>query len=274
MFKGTIFVDGSNFLGSLSKVGIQIQIKDYETFFRYVFDESVKIWSKCLRGSSITTLMNRVYWYAVGSIDIWDFDKPETKQHLYEIFNKEKEPKKTYMTLIGKQNAGMPQNEVAEKAWDMLFKETKTWYQKRKANIDGFGNFYTGLQRSSDFIEVISCGHWKIKPLTRVILEKELDTRLAVDIVTLESIYDFALIISGDADFIPSIEYIKKRGKHVGVVELIKGFPPEKKGQQFSNRLGTVADFVVKIYEMDLVKNGIASQLTDDKVIKSYEDIE
>ena len=55
---------------------------------------------------------------------------------------------------------------------------------------------------------------------------------------------------------------------------MIKGFPPEKKGQQFSNRLGTVADFVVKIYEMDLVRNGIALQLTDDKVIASFEDID
>lgn len=231
MFRGSVFVDGSNFLGSLSKMGIQV--KNYEDFLKYVFDESVKAWRICLRGDNISFIMNRIYWYAVGTIDPWDFNKPETIAHLSESFHKDKQLKTTYMALAGKQNTCISQDDVAKKAWDLCFKEIKEWYNKKQVMVDGFKSFYYNVQRYSDFIEIIECGHWKVKPLSKSVSEKELDTRLAVDIVTMAEIYDFAIIISGDADVIPSIEYIKRKGKHVGIIELVKGYPPEKRESNF-----------------------------------------
>jgi uncharacterized LabA/DUF88 family protein len=128
--------------------------------------------------------------------------------------------------------------------------------------------FYHGVRADTDFVDIIEAGHWKVDFLYKYVSEKGLDTRLAVDIVTQADYFDVALVISGDADSIPSINHVKRRGKQVGVVEFIKGYPPEKRGKQFSNRLGAASDFVVQIYEMDLQRNGITRELkTGEEII-------
>ena len=45
--------------------------------------------------------------------------------------------------------------------------------------------------------------------------EKAVDVKLAVDMITLKDIYDVAMIISGDQDYVPSVEVIKDFGKQV-----------------------------------------------------------
>jgi hypothetical protein len=64
--------------------------------------------------------------------------------------------------------------------------------------------------------------------------------------------------VSGDADSIPSINYLKGRNKHIAAVEFVSGYPPEKRGKNFSSHLKLAADFVVRVYEMELVTKGIA----------------
>jgi uncharacterized LabA/DUF88 family protein len=65
------------------------------------------------------------------------------------------------------------------------------------------------------------------------------------------------VLVSGDADSIPSLEYARRRGKHVAVVEILRG-TPETKGTTTSSRLRDVADLVVQVYEGELVLRGIA----------------
>jgi len=130
----------------------------------------------------------------------------------------------------------------------------KQYFLDKKKQVEGMQRFYHGVRSDTDFIDIIECGHWKVDFLNKYVVEKGVDTQLAVDIVTLASFYEVALIISGDADSIPSINFIKRLGKQVGVVEFIKGYPPENRGRQFSNRLGAAADFTVQIYESDLQK--------------------
>ncbi len=55
-------------------------------------------------------------------------------------------------------------------------------------------------------------------PLQQVTLvEKGVDVQLAVDMVELavDNTYDVAVLISGDGDFAPAVELVKKLGKHV-----------------------------------------------------------
>ena len=91
-------------------------------------------------------------------------------------------------------------------------------------------------------------------------MEKGLDTRLAVDMVTQIQHYDVAVLVSGDADAIPSLNHIKREGKQVCVIEFIKGYPPEFRGRQSSSRLKVAADFVAQIYEMDLVRQNLVKK--------------
>ncbi|MGC8774968.1 MAG: NYN domain-containing protein, partial [Chlorobaculum sp.] len=109
-------------------------------------------------------------------------------------------------------------------------------------------------------IEIIESGHWKVDLLRKRVTEKGIDTSLAVDLVTLVNSYDVAVVISGDADMIPSINYAKQQGKHIAVVDIINGYPPEKKGRQSSSRLKSHSDFTVPIYEMNLVTGGIGQK--------------
>ena len=70
-------------------------------------------------------------------------------------------------------------------------------------------------------------GHWKVNFLHKWVEEKGLDTSLAVDMVALQDNYDVAVVMSGDADNIPSIRHMKGRGTHIAAVEFVNGSPPE-----------------------------------------------
>jgi uncharacterized LabA/DUF88 family protein len=122
--------------------------------------------------------------------------------------------------------------------------------------------FHYSVRTKSDFIDIKECGHWKVDFLHRSLTEKGIDTAIAVDMLAMQENYDVALVLSGDADSIPSINYMKRRDKHVAAVEFLKGYPPEKRGGGFSSSLKLAADFVVQVYEMDLVSKGIGRKPT------------
>jgi uncharacterized LabA/DUF88 family protein len=111
---------------------------------------------------------------------------------------------------------------------------------------------------STDLIDVVESGHWKVNFLRKWVEEKGLDTSLAVHMLAYLENYDVGLVVSGDADSIPSIQYVKSRDKQVGAVEFVNGSPPEAKGRGFSSRLKEHADFVVRIYETELLRHGLA----------------
>jgi uncharacterized LabA/DUF88 family protein len=41
------------------------------------------------------------------------------------------------------------------------------------------------------------------------------DVNLGVDMVLLRDIYDLALVVSGDQDYVPAVQAVKNSGKHV-----------------------------------------------------------
>lgn len=255
------FVDGSNLLGSLKRVGVQVD--DYEAFFRHVFDETFELWSKTFQEpADAVARLSRVYWYEVGFMDEWDLKSTTAQAALKDGFNRDPELKRSFMSLAGQQNKGMPQTQLFEAAWTTCFSEIQNWYEQKRTALEGIRRFHHSVQSDTDFIDIIECGHWKVDMLSRKVLEKGLDTALAVDMVTQVDHYDVAILVSGDADAIPSLNYVKRGGKQVAVIEFIKGHPPESRGRQSSSRLKVVADFVPQIYEMDLIKKKLARHVS------------
>lgn len=55
-------------------------------------------------------------------------------------------------------------------------------------------------------------------------MEKGVDVKLAVEMIenALSDNYDTAIIISGDGDFVPAVDLVKKQGKHVELA-LVQG---------------------------------------------------
>lgn len=73
------FVDGSNLMGSLKKLGLQVD--EYGSFFKYLFAESVDQWrSSFFESSDASARLLRVNWYEVGSIDEWNLSDAKVEQ--------------------------------------------------------------------------------------------------------------------------------------------------------------------------------------------------
>jgi uncharacterized LabA/DUF88 family protein len=247
---------------------MNVQVPEYQTFFTHIFRQAVESWKTSVYSEPLPSIeLRRVYWYAVGEMDDWDLKDPKSQAYLKERFDEQREIKGHFMAEAGKKLAGQTQDKVALEAWSLCFSEFKDWYDKKWQSLEGMRRFYFGVQRDTDFIDVISTARWKVDFFSKSVAEKGLDTALAVDMVTLLGNYDVAILISGDADNIPSVNHVKAHNKSVGVVEFLEGYPPKDRGKQSSSHLKLAADFVVRIYEMDLVQKGLAkkgSQVVDD----------
>ncbi len=255
--KFVFFVDGSNLMGSLKKLGVEVD--EYGRFFQYLFTESVDLWrSSYFDSSTAAARLLRVNWYEVGSMDGWALDDPAVEAPLKQAFGRDAELKRSFMSLAGQNSPGAPQTQLFEDAWRLCFSEIRTWCEGKRRALDGIQRFHYGVQAQTDFIDIVECGHWKMDLLNRRVQEKGLDTRLAVDMVTQVANYDVAILVTGDADAIPSLNHVKREGRQVCVIEFIRGYPPEDRGRQSPSRLKVAADFVVQIYEMDLVRQRLA----------------
>ena len=252
------FVDGSNLFGSLKH--LDLQIKDYESeFYLHIMTCAVETWKLSLSPPTAPmTQMRRVYWYEVGAIDDWDLESPQTQIFVQNQFNASRLVKADFMAAAAKKLATKDQSIVAKQAWEDFYTECKAWYMDKKETLSGMKRFHYGVMSGTDFIDIRAVAHWKVNFVERSLAEKGLDTALAVDMVALRDNYDIAIVISGDADNLPGVQYVQEQNKMVGVVEFIKGTPPEAKGKATSNRLKLRSDFVVQIFESDLLKDKVA----------------
>ena len=65
-----------------------------------------------------------------------------------------------------------------------------------------------------------------IEYLGRQIGEKGVDTGIAVDMISKMANYDAAILVSGDADFLPVVGYLKDNLKYVYQFSIARGVPP------------------------------------------------
>jgi uncharacterized LabA/DUF88 family protein len=204
--------------------------------------------------------LRRVYWYVVGSIDVWNLSLPQSQSALRTGFGRDKEIRDYWLGVAGKANPGLAKPKLEEKAWAMCFGDFKNWYETKLEILEGMRRFHQGVRINTDLIDVLEQGHWKVNFLHKLLEEKGLDTALAVDMVAMEDNYDVGVVVSGDADCIPSIKHLKSRDKHIAAVEFVNGSPPENKGRSFSSRLREHADFVIRIYETELLRLKLANR--------------
>jgi uncharacterized LabA/DUF88 family protein len=260
MHRFALFVDGSNLFGILR--GLEIQVEDYQSFYRYLFEQVVTAWRDTAAGGApLPARLVRVYWYVVGAIDDWDLDDPGTQNHLREQFERDEDLMRLYLTEVTRPGNKPPSPGVARsQAWARCLEEIRRWYENKRVTLSKMKGFYYAVRSNTNYIDIIERGHWKVDILHRMVSEKGLDTSLAVDMIALLDNYDIAVVISGDADMIPPIELAKSRQKQVAVIELQRGDRPDKRGRGFASRLKLSADFVVSVYENDMLAAGIGTR--------------
>ena len=252
MQRFAFFVDGSNLYGSLRTMNLEIG--NYGLLYGHIYREAVKVWHEVtLQTAPAVAQLRRVYWYAVGTVDEWDLSSPQSRSALRGAFVRDAEIRALWMTRVSASSPNMPEDELEEAAWQACAADFRDWYGQKVRAIEGMRRFYAGVRSSSDLIDIREAGHWKVNFLHRWVEEKGLDTALAVDMVALQDNYDVAVVVSGDADAIPSIRHLKERGKHIGAVEFVGGSASDTRGRAFSSRLKVHADFVLRIHEQDIL---------------------
>jgi uncharacterized LabA/DUF88 family protein len=257
MQRFALFVDGSNLFGSLKSMNLEVD--NYEKFFAYLHKESVSYWQTISQTPvTVPTQLRRIYWYVVGTIDQWDLSLPQAQAALRKSFDLDREVRNAWLATAGKADPNLKGQALGDKAWADCHADFKTWYEQKQDILRKMHGFHQAVRARTDLIDVIDSGHWKVNFLKKWVEEKGLDTSLAVDMVALAENYDVAVVASGDADSIPSVRYLKNKNKHVCSVEFVNGSPPEAKGRNFSSRLGEHSDFVVRIYESELLRHKIA----------------
>jgi uncharacterized LabA/DUF88 family protein len=264
------FVDGSNLDGVLKHLNLRVD--DYGSFYRYVFEQSVNYWGRTFAEGAAwpTAQHSRIYWYVVGKMDEWDLNDPKAESRLRSRFEQNPRLRDAYTEDVTRRMPDLPFERRMDEAWQLCFSETREWYEGKRRALERKKRFYYGVQAATDFVEIRQEGHWKVDLLHHTLNEKGLDTSLAVDMIALGDTYDVALLISGDADGIPGINYVKGRSKHVGVVEFRRGSPTDFPAKGASSRLKIAADFVVQIYEADLVRLKLAYRSETDSFASTF----
>ena len=279
MLKVMFFVDGQNFKKNLQTFAFKpfesekTESSDEIRFpKKFRLDEKHFLWQKFFfavleRLNKITSHQHRlirVCWYnAQYMTPYWRSDRAIKK-----IMDEYKD-----------KLSGLSHDKIAELA--------ERWYRSEKEYFNNCKDkVYDQIQLKSDFIEFKYCGQYAVNPFyvhrfykpdgdkyfyqgTRI-GEKGVDVGIAIDMVAKMPNYDVAVLVSGDADFIPVVRYIKDNCRQVYQFSIAEGIPPEIK--YLSTALRGIADAFAFFDELELLgdyldrKSGIP-----DVILKSID---
>lgn len=220
-----VFVDGQNFRKNLQAFSFQTKesaraFRLDEKHFRWRdFFADMVAWFAKETGTEHRLL--RAYWYNADGMT--PFESSNTvleKAH--------KECAKAVPTIT--------QDKVNELAGQWHAKQHAWFYGSRR-------QMFEKIQRKTDFLEFKFVGQFRVEPFTvrncvlnddgtydyqgTQVGEKGVDIGIAVDMIAKMANYDVAIIVSGDADFVPAVSYLKDHLRSVYQFSVAKGVPPK-----------------------------------------------
>lgn len=227
--KTAIFIDGSNFKNNLQSFHFysNVATSKWHTHY-YALDEKHFQWDKFFTDilgrfkadTHYDYRLIRVYWYNAASIRPFEpFDHLINKALI--------DCRKVYPELTREQILAF-----AEK-----------WYTAERGYFDtARDRVYRFIQDKYPFIDFKYVGEYVVKPFDVYKIEKMgdgsyiyqgtkegekgVDVGIAVDMISKMAYYDVAILVSGDADFIPIVRHIKDNLKYVYQFSIAKGIPP------------------------------------------------
>ena len=206
-----VFVDGENFRHSLGDLfqGGRYGFRRHEYLpnanWHHFYSSLI-----CRSGWELV----RVYWYVIRDIDFWPYKIP----HNWEEKRKFLEGKGILHDLKG-QGCEVDTSEQGLKAAQDELNKRKRDFRRR---AEGWQTVQTSIERQHDQIQFQRFGSIRYDLVSRSLgTEKGVDTQLATDMITLSDIYDVAVVVSGDADYIPPVSAVKNLGKLVYSVSFL-----------------------------------------------------
>ncbi len=261
-----IFVDGANFRGNLRDFTFSSspQRRPYRLEERH-FDWRGFYGGVIEKFEALTKLnyrLIRVYWYYAESISPWVSTR-DARRLSQRIVHSHPEIN------------GLSPERVVELANEWYTQERDYFQRLREKTFEE-------IQRGTDFLEFRYVGQYQVHPL-RVhrleqkgqdiiyrgvqVGEKGVDIGIAVDMIAKMPYYDAAILVSGDADFLPVVGYLKDNLKYVYQFSVAKGVPPSV--QHLSPHLKGKVDCFASYDEHELLAkylkrdSGIPTEILD-----------
>ncbi len=152
----------------------------------------------------------RAYWYVVQNIDYAPANLNAVchdKETLTRLLKKSPD----FLARFSVANQTVQETILHEFA-DFLHVNRKSM----QSRFDGWTEVQNGIAQNCTSVEFRRAGYIRYDLLRRSFgSEKAVDVKLATDLIKLKDIYDVAIIVSGDQDYVPAVDTIKDYGKHV-----------------------------------------------------------
>ena len=224
-----VFVDGANFRANLRNFSFtsasptdnrRYQLEERHFSWKGFYDG---VLDKFDQETGWQHRLIRVHWYSSASISPWISSEQQKLRLSQRIVDQHPEI------------SGLTPQRVIDLAHDWYMKE-RDYFERLRENV------FENIQRQTDFLEFRYVGQYQVHPLRvhrieqdqsgEVIYrgvqvgEKGVDTGIAVDMIAKMPHYDVAILVSGDADFLPVVGYLKDNLKYVYQFSIAKGVPP------------------------------------------------
>jgi uncharacterized LabA/DUF88 family protein len=233
-----VFVDGENLRhGIVNLFQPEFDRKDYlpkdarwdELFFQ--------IAKRACHGSELL----RTYWYTIQHLDFYPYRISNDKRKRNSFLQRQE-------TLSSRLKGLSAAEREAE--CDRIASELMERRQMMQDRFDGWISIQNGISQKHRSIEFRRAGTITHNLLTnRFGNEKAVDVKLATDLIVLRDIYDVAVIVSGDQDYVPAVQVVKDAGKTVVNVAF------ERRDGQLhpggARRLNQLTDYSVRVKHDD-----------------------
>jgi uncharacterized LabA/DUF88 family protein len=212
-----LFIDGENLRHSICDLftADQFQPADYlpkSAAWQSFFDHLVQ--------QANADVRLRTYWYAVSEIDFWPYDikrllKPSEAAHLLTTLQRNEAYRNELTAILDVAERNRRAHTIGE--------ELHNRQQQMLSRFTGWHTFQNGIASRVESVEFRRAGSIRYDLFTKKLgSEKGVDVKLATDLLTLKNIYDVAIILSGDGDYVPAVQAVKDSGKHVINVSFLK----------------------------------------------------
>lgn len=201
-----VFVDGENFRHSIVSLFEQFDPNDYlpkNASWDALFDWFV---SKAVdEGERV-----RTYWYVIQLLDFFPCRFPDADSNpesLRRLLSKDRWCQNKLKGLDGKQLLSKMKE---------LVKELRSRQNSMRYRFEGWRKLQDGISSRWSRIEFRRAGAITYNLFDKSLgTEKAVDVKLATDLIVLREIYDVAVIVSGDQDYVPAVQVVKDFGKIV-----------------------------------------------------------
>ncbi len=159
----------------------------------------------------------RAYWYVIDMVDFYPFKLPRVHRDpdSLKVVLRKHQPNREQLDKLDGDALLDAMRQMADELTDR-----RNAFQSR---FNGWKVIQDGISINHRAVEFRRAGAISYNLFKKSLgQEKAVDVKLAADLIVLRDIYDSALIVSGDQDYVPAVQVVKDAGKEVINVSFLK----------------------------------------------------